>query len=413
MVASPGAHASTLVRPPASHTLGIDRITERELALVLPGVHIVSPAGIGVARMRSKSGGKDQVTLVALDSSTGLLFSNGKGMNGIVWGRERSGLGTFSHPSDVAIDRSGRVAVTDTGNRRVVILQHDGSGLAGEKEFRSFQEPKGIAADGSGGFYVCDRSANTVVHLDAQTGSRVPFGLEISFDRPIAVAAIAEGDRMAAGKRRRIAIVDKDGARVRSFTIEGNLAATRDASALAGGAHFDDIDFDFFGNVFAVDSAHHRVHKLRDDLVPLDSFGSKGEGPGQFLSPRGIAIHRELGQVFITEENGGRYLWIGTDVRDFQAETGQGEVAFSYMLTEESTATLRILDSSGRLVASIFTDDRQSAGTTRGTWDGTAKNGAVVPAGDYVAEIRARATYSSKSSFEKKATRTFHWAPRS
>jgi len=155
------------------------------------------------------------------------------------------------------------------------------------------------------------------------------------------------------------------------------------------------------------------VHKLRDDLVPLDSFGSKGEGPDQFLSPRGIAIHREFGQVFITEENGGRYLWIGTDVHDFQAKMVQGEVAFSYLLTEESTASLRILDSAGRLVASIFDDDRQSAGTTRGTWDGTAKNGGVMPAGDYTAEIRARATYSSKSSFEKKATRTFHWAPRS
>ncbi|HET9886203.1 MAG TPA: hypothetical protein VFR10_01730, partial [bacterium] len=80
----------------------------------------MSPAGIGVARMRSKAGGKDQVTLVAVDSGTGLLLSNGKGMNGIVWGREHSGLGTLAHPSDVAIDRNGRVAVTDTGNRRVV-----------------------------------------------------------------------------------------------------------------------------------------------------------------------------------------------------------------------------------------------------------------------------------------------------
>ena len=406
--------ASTLVRPPAGHTMGIDRVTSRELALVLPGVRIVSPAGIGVARMRSKAGGKDQVTIAALDSGTGLVLSNGRGMDGIVWGREKTTLGPLSHPSDVAIDRNGRVAVSDTGNRRVVLLQHDGGRLLGVKEFRSFQEPKGIAADGRGGFYVCDRAANTVVHLDTQSGARVPFGLEVSFDRPIAVASVAEGDRLAAGKRRRIAVVDKDGARVRSFTIEGNLAATREAAALPGGsAHFDDIDFDYFGNVFVVDQTHHRVHKLRDDLAPLDSFGSKGEGPNQFLAPRGIAIHRELGQVFITEQNGGRYLWIGTDVREFQAEMSQGEVAFSYLLTEESTASLSILDSAGRVIASIFTNDRQSPGTTRGSWDGTAENGAVVPAGDYVAEIRARATYSSKSSFEKKATRSFHWKPRS
>jgi hypothetical protein len=392
----------------------MDRVTEREVALLLPGIRIAAPAGIAVARMKSSPGGKDQVTIVALDSGTGFVLSNGRGVEGIVWGKARSKLGPLLQPADLAIDREGRVAVTDTGNRRVVVLQHDGRTLSGEKEFRSFQEPRGIAADGRGGFYVCDRAANSVVHLDARTGKRAAFGLEVSFDRPIAIATIAEGDRLSHGKKRRVVVADRDGAMLRLFTVEGNLAGTLEGAALPGGAGtFNDVDFDYFGNVFAVDRARHRMHKMRDDLVPLDSFGSKGEGPDQFLSPRGIAIHRELGQVFITEENGGRYLWIGTDVRKFEAEMAQGEVSFSYLLTEESTASLRILDSAGRLVTSIFTNDRQSAGTTRGTWDGTGSDGAVVPSGDYVAEIRARATYSSRSSFEKKATRTFRWESRS
>jgi hypothetical protein len=135
-------------------------------------------------------------------------------------------------------------------------------------------------------------------------------------------------------------------------------------------------------------------------------------GPGQFLSPRGIAIHRELGQVFITEENGGRYLWIGTDVRDFQPRRRRGSrlLVHAHRGVDRDVAHSRFIGTSRRLDlhrrSPIRGNDARNLGRHREERRGCA-------GGDYVAEIRARATYSSKSSFEKKATRTFHWAPRS
>ncbi len=409
------ADASTLLPPPRGHTLGFDRVTPRELALALPGVKIGAPAGIAVVRLASTNDPKsskddDEVTVIAVDSETGYLLANGRGLKAIVWGRDPGSVGPLVRPTDVAIDTAGRVAVTDTGNRRVVLLRHDGTALRPLRAFDGFGDPRGVTADGRGGFYVCDRTADRVVRLDAENGRRDSFGLEVSFDRPTAIAMVAQDDRLAKGKMRRVAVVDRDGARLRLFTIEGNLVASRDASQVgAPGASFDDVDLDYFGNVFAVDRAGHRVHKLRDDLFPLDTFGARGAGPGQFQTPRGLAIHRPLGQVFITEEKGGRYLWIGTDVRDLRAKPNGENVEFSYRLTEESVATMRILDSAGREVATLYENDRQSAGTTLGTWDGSSRNGARVAAGEYTAEIRARATYSSKSYDEARATVRFRW----
>jgi hypothetical protein len=408
------AQGSTLVSPPVSHTLGFDRVTGRELAFVLPGTKIVSPAGIAVGRLRvnESTSEADAVTVVAIDSGSGLVLSNGRGVKGLVWSGKGAKLGALNHPADVALDADGRVAVTDPGNRRVLLLHHDGANLTAQKEFKNFQDPRGIAADGRGGFYVCDQGANGVIHLDTRTGERSLFGLEISFDRPIAIAAIPDGERLAKGKKRRIAVADRAGARLRLFTVEGNLIASQDARAMPGSsALFQDIDFDYFANVFAVDALHHKIHKLRDDLLPLDSFGAQ-DASKPFRSPRGIAIRRALGQVFITEEDGGRYLWVGTDVLGFEAQAKGGEVALSYVLTEESTASLRILDASGRLVTTIFSDDRQSPGAALGAWDGTADDGAVVPSGEYVAEIRARATYSSRSTFEKRLSQRFRWERR-
>ena len=348
------------------------------------------------------------MTLVALDSESGRLFTNFGLLKAGSWGGEDSSVGALLRPTDVAIDRAGRVAVTDTGHRRVVLLSHDGQTLRETGAFEGFLEPTGITPDGRGGFWVCDRRFNTVFHLDTQTGERTTFGLEVAFDRPTACATIPHGESLPSGRRRVLVVVDQDGQRLRSFEVSGTLRATRSASSLdPGGASFDAIAIDYYGNVYAVDRAHDRVHKLRHDLFPLDTFGEHGTHEGGFVSPRGIAIHRKLGQVFVTEEDGGQYLWVGTDVKGFRAEDRGDEVAFSFVLTEESTLDFRILDAQGKEIAVLVPGHRQPAGPQKGTWDGTDSDGRPVERGDYLAEIRARATYASRSTFEKKVLRTF------
>jgi DNA-binding beta-propeller fold protein YncE len=396
-----------------AHTFGVRRISAKELGIFLPGVQVRSPGAIATALLLATDraddpGDDDEVTLVALDSATGTLFTNYGLLRVGTWNGAGTEVGALRGPTGVAIDRAGRVAVTDTGNRRVVLLQHDGAELRAVRTFDGFVEPTGIAPDGRGGFWVCDRRSNAVLHLDAATGERTTFGLEVGFDRPIACATLPQGENLPSGTKRAIVVVDQDGQRLRSFDPTGVLRASIEAASLAGGgASFDAIDLDYYGNVYAVDRAGDRLHKLRHDLLPLDTFGGRGESEGQFLSPRGIAIHRKLGQVFVTEEDGGQYLWVGTDVKDFRADDRGNEVAFSFLLTEESTVDVRILDVRGEEVSVLASGSRHPAGPQRGTWDGTDRSGRRVSGGDYMAEIRARATYASRSTYEKKLLRTF------
>jgi hypothetical protein len=246
-----------------------------------------------------------------------------------------------------------------------------------------------------------------VVHLDTRTGKRTTFGLEVAFELPIAVATVGEGDRMARGGRRVVAIVDQDGRRLRVFDPAGALRATRLASSLpVPDARFDDVDVDYYGNVLAVDRAGNRMHKFRDDLYPLDTFGQRDGDPG-YRAPRGIAIHRRLGQVFLTEEAGGVYLWVGTDITGLTVQSEAAGLAFTYVVTEESDVTARILDVQGKVAVTLMHESRQHAGPQRGSWDGSDGSGVRLPAGKYLLEMRARATYASRSSHEARRMEPF------
>lgn len=402
-----------MVAPPTGHTFGVRRVTARELGLVLRGVRLVSPAGLAVARLEAtddpeSESDDDEVTLVAVDSGAGQILTNFGIFRAGAWGAQDSPLGTLAQPTDAAIDRAGRVLVSDTGNRRVVLLQHDGNSLDPVRTFGGFSDPRGVAADGRGGFYICDRALNAVVHLDTDSGKKSTFGLEVGFERPVAVATIPEGDRLARGAKRVVVIADRDGRRLRSFGVSGTLRATRETAGLAAGeVRFDAVEIDYYGNIWAVDRNANALHKFRDDLYPLDAVACRGTEVGCFLSPRGIAIHRRFGQIFISEEDGGQYLWVGTDLRDLVVEELGAGVVFSCVLTEDSALELKVLDTQGRDVAVLLDGQTQRAGPCRITWDGTDVQGRPAPDGRYLLEARARATYASRATFEKKALKTF------
>lgn len=405
------AAAGTLVAPPRAHTFGVRRVTSREVALFVPGSKLENPGGIAVTRLRASdqpgAQDDDEVTIVAVDQA-GWVFSNFGLLQVGTFRGEQTSLGPLRKPTDVAIDRDGRVVVTDTGNRRLVLLRHPGDELVPVAGIGGFLEPVAVAADGDGGFLVCDRRFNAVFRVDFETGEKSTFGLEVAFDRPVAIAAVPSGDPMARGQAPHVVIVDQDGARIRSFNRDGALRAAQSLTATGDpNARLDAVDLDYYGNVLGVDSAANRVHKFRHDLYHLASFGERGRNEGEFLGPRGIAIHRRLGQVFVTEEDGGQYLWVGTDVRDLAVDAKQRSVAISYVLTEASLVTARILDQEGREIVALVAGDRQGAGPQTGQWDGTTPGGRTAPAGQYFVELTVRATYASKSTWKREVRRAF------
>lgn len=72
--------------------------------------------------------------------------------------------GTFSGPTNVAVDRSGNIYVADTFNCRIQVLNQEGNFLHafGKRGDRpgEFIRPKGIAVDSEGHIYVADAEFN-------------------------------------------------------------------------------------------------------------------------------------------------------------------------------------------------------------------------------------------------------------
>jgi hypothetical protein len=93
------------------------------------------------------------------------------------WGTAGSGDGQFNNPSGIAVNGSGYVFVADAGNNRVQVFTGDGTyvtkwGTAGP-ENGQFRNPYGVAADGSGNVYVADTS-NHRIQKFAPSGAIIP-----------------------------------------------------------------------------------------------------------------------------------------------------------------------------------------------------------------------------------------------
>jgi DNA-binding beta-propeller fold protein YncE len=88
--------------------------------------------------------------------------------------------GTFSLPTNVAVDGDGNVYVTDTFNNRVEIFDADGEfigqfGKAGDGAGQ-FERPKGIAVDGDGHIWVVDAAQDRVKVFDREGRLLIYFG---------------------------------------------------------------------------------------------------------------------------------------------------------------------------------------------------------------------------------------------
>jgi DNA-binding beta-propeller fold protein YncE len=88
--------------------------------------------------------------------------------------------GTFSLPTNVALDREGNVYVTDTFNNRVEIFDADGNfismfGKNGDGP-GEFERPKGIAVDADGHIWVVDSAQDRVKVFDRDGRLLIYFG---------------------------------------------------------------------------------------------------------------------------------------------------------------------------------------------------------------------------------------------
>ena len=131
----------------------------------------------------------------------------------------------FWGPRDVAVDAAGRVFVTDTGNKRVVVFDQDGISIT---QFGSaglgpgqFDEPVGIVVDAEGRVYVVDTWNQRIqVFVEAEGGG--VFQQASAWD----VAAwygqsLDNKPYMAVDGQGSVFVADPEGYRILQFSVEG------------------------------------------------------------------------------------------------------------------------------------------------------------------------------------------------
>jgi len=410
---------STFVYPTEGFLpFNIHRGTQTMLSLMVPGATFSDPRGAACALLKSDHDANSPqndvvITVIGVNSGAGELIYN-VGLKDLRrFGSTGRGDKQFSAPTGAAIDPQGDVAVADTGNDRIALLKHDGMRLtwieaAGKKGSAAgnFTAPMGVAYDSQGNLYIADTGNNRIQVRNTKGRFHVLDTPEL--EGPSAIAVIDGKEAWTFYQQgpyaNRLAVIDRQGTRLQTFTLTGEPLAHVTADQLNDPpVKLWGCAFDYYGNVVATDFEKSALRKFDKDLHPVVTFGSEGEDDFQFSQPRGIAINHQFGQVLIAEKNSVQYFWNGADAVQLTAVPEAGKIRFPYFLTERALITAEIKTQDGKVVKSLADHQDLEQGSQELDWvpDRSASSG------DYVLKMTVMATYSSRDRIAKEITLPF------
>jgi DNA-binding beta-propeller fold protein YncE len=195
---------------------------------------------------------------------------------------------TLAKPYGVAVDREGRVYVSDLG--RVFVFDRKNakfSAIGAEAGTGKLRTPIGIAIAPDGRVYVTDTATDKIFVYDSKGTFVTAIGQKEEFEAPAGLA-IDE-------KRGRLYVADTKKHNVRAYSFDGRLLMTIGTRG-SGPEEFNfptNVAVDSAGNLYVVDTGNFRVQAIDVEGKYLKTFGALGDKPGNFSRPKGIAIDSE------------------------------------------------------------------------------------------------------------------------
>jgi DNA-binding beta-propeller fold protein YncE len=194
-------------------------------------------------------------------------------------------------PFGVALDESGNLCLTDTGNGTVCYCDF------ARKQWRSwkaagkirFQSPVAVARR-NGIFYVADSELGEV--LAFRDDGRLVFEISKPLQRPVGLAIAGDA----------LVVADSQAHSVFVFDLQGKFRFQFGKRGVAPGEfNFPThVCADGKGHLFVTDSMNSRLQVFTDDGKYISQIGSGGDTSGHFGRPKGVAVDT-FGHVYVAD----------------------------------------------------------------------------------------------------------------
>ncbi len=201
-------------------------------------------------------------------------------------------------PSDVDVDREGRIYILDGTANIVRAYDPLGKPLFTLGDQKTLNQPLGLDVSTGGDVLIADSGNHRVVLFPAGTTTPRFYDLPI----PPGGKPADPTDVVFGHHSEMFFVVDNDNHRVIALNQKGDILWSRGTM----GRNPEEfrfpfmLDIDHEGNVYIVEVINTRIQVLTPDGNHLRFVGDWGIEPGQFFRPKGVAISQG-GELFVSD----------------------------------------------------------------------------------------------------------------
>lgn len=231
-----------------------------------------------------------------------------------------------------------KVTETDPANRKQVYFYHQGGGqdrmaiggtTDGTNAVAQFNQPSGVARDGSGNLYVADTAnhvirritpagvVTTIAGSPGISGTTDAAGLSARFNRPTSLIFTGGFLYVADTDNHSIRLIQLSNTNVTTFAGSSGVAGSTDASPFTSARFYrpSGLTFNSAGTeLYVADTGNHTIRRLSGSgMTTIGGVGIPGstDNPPRFNHPTGVAAAGSIIYVADTDNHTLRWFTIG------------------------------------------------------------------------------------------------------